>query len=149
MEGPRGAGLPEMTQAEIPGLWLWALPLCSPLLSAVCPYLCSPRMELSFAHSQNATRATVECNSCKPNPHMLVAPSSELRGDDGLPLPTLNGFKQPCTCCEGWWPKSPFVYKQMAQCWTEEEKWECVLGWHCTVLCPVTQSCRILQPHGL
>ena len=82
MEGPRGAGLAEMTQAEIPGLWLWALPLCSPLLSAVCPYLCSPRMALSFAHSQNATRATVECNSCKPNPHMLVAPSSELRGDD-------------------------------------------------------------------
>ena len=24
----------------------------------------------------------MECNSCKPNPHMLVAPSSELRGDD-------------------------------------------------------------------
>ena len=78
-----------------PGLWLWALPLCSPLLSAVCPYLCSPRMALSVAHSQNATRATVECNSCKPNPHMLVAPSSELRGDDASLSPPSVVFNNP------------------------------------------------------
>ena len=72
--------LAEMTQAESQGR-VRGQPSLLPLLSAACPYLCSPRMALSVTHSQDATRATVECNSCKPNPQMLVARSSELKGD--------------------------------------------------------------------
>lgn len=89
-----------MTQAEIPGrprALVVGPPLSAPPSYQLSVLIFGPlRMALvSPTHSQNATRASVECDSCKPNPHISVT-QVQSQGEMMPPSPpTLSGFNNP------------------------------------------------------